>query len=188
MSRFTEAFRCARQRINPEGLAVGAALSYISPAVMIPMQAGLTYVIHEIAQDADPDIFKICAIGLLGIANAISVGAETRTLRSNEYSASPVASTVNILTGKPLVSSIGSHLVNYAQLSILNPINAAAIWNQDTQLLAESASATSLTLTAWFTGLNILLSRGKTKEVIRGIQTARGVIFDAAGSIRRKKE
>src|SRR3989339_836804 len=127
MSNVLEAFKSARQRINPEGLLVSGACSYVSPAVMIPLEAGLTYAVHELAKDTDPNLLKIGVIGALAVANAVSVITESKALQRREYSASPVASALNILTERPLISSITGHLVNYAGLSVVNPINLAAI-------------------------------------------------------------
>jgi hypothetical protein len=177
MSRAIEAFRSARHRINPEGLAASTTLSAVSPFTMIPMEAGVTYAIHEAANITDPNLLKLAVIGILGIANAVSVNTEVDTLRKKNYSASPVGSALNIATGKPLLSSIGEHAVNYAQLSMLNPINAVALINGDGRLLLESAGATSLALTIWLTSMNTLISQGRIDPVVNRIKKTRQTIW-----------
>lgn len=175
MPNFIEAYRSARQRINPEGLAFSGAVTLSSPAVMLPLQAGITYAIHEIAKEANPTLLKFVAIGVLGIANAVSVAVETKALTNENYSASPVATSLNILTGKPLLSSIGGHFVNYAGLSVLSPIEAVISGNN--KVLLEGAVATTLTLPAWFTSLNTLVLTGKTRPFIETVAKARKRIF-----------
>lgn len=167
MKNLLEAYEGARRKVVPEGLAFSGAVTLSSPAVMLPIQAGLTYAAHEIAKDADPNLLKFIAIALIGIANAASVTAETKALSRENYSASPVATTLNILTGKPLLSSIGGHLVNYAGLSVLSPIEAAIAG--DRKVLLEGAVATTLTLPAWFTPLNTLVLTGKTRPFVEKV-------------------
>lgn len=161
-----ESFRSARQRINPEGLAFSGAAALASPAVMLPVQAGLTYAIHEISKETDPTLLKFIAIGILGIANAVSIAAETKALNVDNYSAGPISSTVNILTGKSYLSSLVGHVANYVQLSIVNPINAAALITGNNQLLMESEAATALTFTGWSISMNALILTGRTRPVI----------------------
>lgn len=90
-------------------------LSLASHAVMIPLEAGITYVVHEAGNDVDQTLLKILAIGIIGIANMASVAVETKTLQKQGYSASPVGSMLNTLTGKPVIASVGEHItmLNY---------------------------------------------------------------------------
>ncbi len=174
MPNAIETFRSARQRINPEGLAFSGAVTLSSPIVMLPLQAGITYAVHEASKEANPTLLKFFTIGILAVANAASIAAETKALAKENYSASPVASTLNILTGKPLLSSLGGHLFNYAGLSALSPIEAAIVG--DKKVLLEGAIASSLTLPIWFTSLNTLVLTGKTRPFIETVARMRRVV------------
>lgn len=177
MLKTIEVLRAARQRINPEGLAISLTLAYTSPAVIVPLEAGLTYVIHEIGKGTDPNLLRLTAIGVFGLASAISVATEARALRVQEYSASPTASLLNVLTGRPFLAALGGHLFNYTQLLVLNPINMVAIISADGRLLAESVGSTSLALTLWLTTMNSLISAGRIQPVVEKIRAVRQSIM-----------
>lgn len=168
-----EVIRSARQRINPEGLMFSAAVTAASPAVLTSAASGMTFIIHQLAQEVDPNLMKIGTIGVISLLNIASVIAETKALKSHEYSASPVSSSLYILTGRPLISSLVGHLLNYAQISVLNPINVFAIATNNTELLIESEGSASLVLTAWFTTLNTLVLQGKTQPFVDKVRQIR---------------
>ncbi len=173
MSRTIEAFRSARERINPEGLAFSTAVTFVSPAVLPAVSAGVTLAVHELAKETNPELMKILAIAVLGTLNALSVTAETKALKADNYSASPVSSSLHILTGKPLLSSLAGHALNYAHLSLLKPINWYAITTKNSELLIESEGSTTMMLTAWFTTLNALVLTGKTKPFVEKVKEVR---------------
>jgi hypothetical protein len=168
-----EVIRNARERINPEGFAASTAISTASWGTFIPMEAGITYTIHEIAQQTDPNALKIAIAGGLGIANAASIALEARALRRKQYSASPVGTTLNIATGRPLISSVGEHVLNNVQLNLMNPINAVALLNNDPQLLSESVAATSFAITLWAGPINHLIAEGKADPLINTMKRVR---------------
>lgn len=135
MPNLKEAFVSARQRINPEGLVFSVTASATSLAVLPPLGVGATYVIHEVASVTDPTLMKIAGIAVIAACNTVSVVKETNVLDSDNYSASPVSTTLNVLTGKPLLSSIGGHIANYAPITLFNPINAYAIVDNLTEVI-----------------------------------------------------
>lgn len=178
-----ELYRNARQRVNPEGLAISTTISTASLGVIVPMEAGITYVLHEVGKEVDPNILKFATIALLGIANMASVAIEAKTLKKKQYSSSPIGSTLNVATGKPLLSTVGELAFNHAQLTVFNPINAVAIANSDSQLLAESVAATSFTLSAWSIPMNTLILQGRIDPVVNKMREARQWIW---GGIKNK--
>lgn len=173
MSRTIEAFLNARKRISPEGLAFSGAVTLTSPAVLPTVSAGVTYAIHEIARETDPTLTRVLAIGIIGLLGSVSVAIETKALKSNEYSASPTSSTLYFLTGRPLLSSLGGHAVNYGQISIINPINIFSAATRNNELLADSEISSTLVLTSWLTTLNALVLKGKTKPFTDGVKKMR---------------
>ena len=66
-----EAYRSAKERVNPDGLIVSGTLSGTSFAVLPLLNSGLTFAIHELGKDANPDIVKIATIGALAVSNTI---------------------------------------------------------------------------------------------------------------------
>lgn len=171
-----ETLRSVRQRINPEGLMFSAAVTATSPAIIPSVGAGMTFIAHRLAQENDPDLTKIAAAGIIGLMNVASVVVETKALESHKYSASPISSSFYVLTDRPLLSSLFGHFVNYAQISVLNPINIFAVATKDTQLLIESEGAFSLALTSWFTSLNTLVLLDKTRPFIDSVKKIREAI------------
>lgn len=176
MPNVIESFRSARRRINPEGLVFSASVTAASTAILPAFSAGVTYAVHELAKETDPTLIKILAIGILGILNGASVTVETKALRSKEYSASPVSSTLYVLTGKPLLSSLGGHAINYAQISVLNPINIFSVATKNNELLVESEGSAAFILTIWLASLNTLVLKGKTQPFVNGVKKVRQVI------------
>lgn len=173
MSKVIEAFRSAKKRINPEGLAISTTIAVSSLPVILPLEGITTYAMHEFSKDADPDVFKFLTIGILGLINAVSIATETKALQVDHYCASPTASGLNVATGRPFASSFLGHAINYAQLFVLNPINYAAVFEQNTQLLTESAVGTSVALTVWLTLMNALILQGKIQPVVDSMRKAR---------------
>lgn len=176
MSNPIEIFRSARQRIYPEGLLFSAAVTATSPFVLTPASAGLTFIIHQVTKETEPNVTKLAAAGAIGILSAISIAVETKALESHKYCASPTSSSFYILTGRPLISAICGHLVNYAQISILNPINLYAVATKDLGLLIESEGAAALTLAAWLITMNALVLKGKTRPFVNKVKQVREVL------------
>lgn len=173
MSRFRESLRSARERINPEGAIVSTTISAASNAVMLPMEAGLTYLVHEATAITDPTLLKLAATAALGVANLASVRTQAKALKEKEYSASITGSTINILTGKPLLSSVGEHLLTYGILFFTNPINAVALISRNNELLMESAAASSFAYTFWATTWNRLIVNGRADPIVEKMRSAR---------------
>jgi len=173
MPNIKEAYTNAKQRINPEGLAFTAASNVTSYVIFPPMEGAITYAAYEAANHLDQDLLKFFAVGLLGIANAASVGIESKALEHDNYSASMTSSTLNIVTGKPLVSAIGGHIGNYVGLTIFNPLNIFALSTKNYSLLLESEGAASVALTSYFITLNSLIINGKTQPFIDRVRKVR---------------
>jgi len=171
MPNIIEAYRAARKRVKPEGLAFSGTCSFISPAIMLPIQGGITFAAHEIAKEIDPNLVKFFTIAIIGLANALSLIAETKALSRENYSDSPLATTFNILTGRPFLSSLAGHFLNYAQLSVLSPIEASIVG--DKNIILEGAIASTLTLPAFSIPLNTLVLTGRARPFVEGVANAR---------------
>lgn len=176
----------AKGRINPEGIAVTSSITLASIPAILPIEIGLTAAIHELSSGS-PDVGRFSAVVFSGVANAASVSLERRALREKEYSASPVGTTLNIMTGRPVLSSVLEHLGNYAYLTTTNPINAVAIYNQDAQLLIDSLIATSLTLPLWYMPFNKLILAGKIDPFVNKMKSIRESISERIRKRKAKK-
>ena len=182
MPNIKEAYSSAMKRVNPEGLAISTTVAYASLGFIVPMEAGITYAIHEAAKVTDQSALGLGIAAVVGITNAVSVAVETRTLEKKKYSASPIGSALTAATGKPLASSIGEHIFNNVQLSILNPINAVAVVSNNPSLLVQSMAATSIALSLWDIPINSLILRGKIDPLVDGMRSVRKAVW---GRIRK---
>lgn len=186
MPNFREAYRSAKGRINPEGVAVTSFIATASIPSMLPIEIGLTTAIHEMAR-GDPNLVRLTAVVLSGAANAASVALEARALKKTEYSASPGGTALYIMTGKPEVSSALEHGLNYAQLTLINPINAIAIYNNDAQLFVDSLIATSLIIPLWNLPFNGLIVQGKMDSIVNRMRRGRKSIWGRIKNRGREK-
>lgn len=162
------------QRINPEGLTVSTTAASLS-GLLWGVQGAMTLAMHELSNEVNPDLKKFIVIGTLGIINALSIAAETGSLRSKNYSASPLSSFFNIVSGKALGSSALSHLVNYTEATIINPINIAAVATSNSQLFWESELSAAYVFTGYSIFVNTLILTGATKfltEPVRKVRVA----------------
>lgn len=180
MSSIIEAFQRAKHRINPEGLEISATLTGASIFVIPPLQAALTSVLHEISREVPPDVIKLGAVGILACLNAASIIVESRTLRKKQYSASPIASTINVATGKPILSSALGHIVNFAISSGLNPVNIVNIVSlmagDQGRMFAENAVGVGLALGLWNIGFNTLILNHRIDPVVKVMKNAQQAI------------
>ncbi len=183
MFNVRENFRTMQQRFNPEGLAVSATLASASPFAIVPLHALLTIALHETGKEVHTDTLKYIAVGLLGFSNMISSFVESRALQRYNYSASPTASTIHMMTGHSFLSSGFVHMSNFATFFLFNPVNAYAFVSGDERLLTESAASVALALTSWRTAMNTLILKGKIQPVVRTIRTTRKSV---AGIFKRK--
>lgn len=183
MPSVRERYHSAKSRINPEGVAVSSSIFMASIPSILPIEAGLTTAAHYLSAGT-PDLARLTLIGLSGAANIASVALEARSLREKEYSASPVGTSLNIMTGRPMMSSALEHLGNQAFLTLTNPINAIAVYNCDDQLLVDSLIATSLTIPVWFIPFNALIISGRTDPFVNGMKRIRESVL---GKIKKKR-
>lgn len=176
-----EAWEQAKQRVNPEGLAISNILTGSSILIIPPLQAALTYAIHELSGEVPTDIVKLLSIGILGCINVASIYAETRTLNQERYSASPIASTLNVAIGNPSVASLLGHGINFMMSYGLNPINLLSIGSlvggDQGKLFAENAVGVGIALGSWNIGFNTLISTHRVEPVVNGMRNIRHKIL-----------
>jgi hypothetical protein len=177
MSKVKEALYSVRRRAHPEGVAISGTLMPASLMIMAPIGAGLTYAAHELGQSIDPNTMRVIAIGVIGIANAVSSAVQSRALREHGYSSSFSANLFHTMTGRPFLSAVGAHIGYAAQLALLNPFNYAALVNGDEKLFMEGMGASVVASTTWSTTMNTLIHRGKIEPVVRTLRNVRKAVF-----------
>lgn len=165
-------------KMNPDGLAFGAAVSTISPVFLSWSGTSLTFALYELAKDSNPLFLQALAVGGLGALNAASVITEAKALKSYEYSANPASTALYGLTRRPLISSLGGHAYTYTKVSIFNPINVAAMASHNHELIVANEVAASAVLTGWFTSLNSLVLQGRAKPFTEKVGQVRQAVVN----------
>lgn len=183
-----ESLHHARQRIKPEGALICGTLAGASFVAIPAMQTTLTYVFNEISREVPTDVLRFAAIGLLGLINLASITVESRTLKKQQYSASPFASAANIATGRSVGSSILGHSINFGQSFLVNPVHLvslpALMSGDQGRLIAENMMAVSLSLGIWNIGFNALISSNHIDPVVKGIRNVGDIV---SNKLRNKK-
>lgn len=186
LDKATEAFhsakQTARQKIGPRGLFVSTLLSTAAFPILVAAEGGLTHEINALAAVTDPNLFKLTAIGVLGLTNVASIALESRTLAKKRYSASLASTTFNTKTDKPSIAALGGHIYSYAKYAVLNPANVIALLNSDSKLAGEGAISTSLTMVSWYMVMNTLILKNRIDPVLDVLKSVGGW---ARGRIRR---
>lgn len=170
MRNVSEIVRHTKERVSPKGLAVSTAISGAANFAMLPMETGLATTLHELSS-GEPSVARIGAVALSVGLNTLSVRKQAEALKEEGYSSSIGGTVLNAGIRKPLVSSTVDHVANWGLLTIFNPINAAAIYNGDPQLLADSMIATSLTIPIWNISLNQAIIDGRADAVVEKIKS-----------------
>jgi hypothetical protein len=182
MPDIRERLQQAKQRINPEGLAVSGTLAGASILAIPTVQAALTYSINEFSKEIPTDAIKYTALGILACTNLASIAIESRTLKKQQYSASPIASSINVATGKPVVSSALGHTVNFIQSYGLNPVNLISVGSllagDQGRLFAENAIGVGVALGLWNIGFNSLISNNRIEPIVGKMRDIRQTISE----------
>src|SRR3989338_7015168 len=142
MSRAKESFSSAVSRIHPEGIVIAQTFGFITPWVAGPTSERLASTIHQFHEQVDPDLARTLTLAvLIAITNVSSVVRETRTINERRYSASATTNYLNVVTGRPAVSSAGDHLLGAAQLLGLTTAAELIFFRGSKQLLNEGVPA-----------------------------------------------
>ncbi len=180
MVNIIETLKQAKKRINPEGLAISATLEGASILAVPALQIALTYTINEISKGIPTDLIKLTALGLLACVNIASIIVESKTLKKQQYCASPGVSIVNIAIGKPVVSSILGHGANFLRTYVLNPVNFANVISMMSgdqgRLFAENALGVGLSLGLWNIGFNSLILNHRVDPVVKKMRNIRETV------------
>lgn len=171
MANFKEAYISAKNRVNPEGLAISTLIAGSSPFVLVPTQAMVTLGIHELSKSVDPTTMGLVAIGTIALFNTASIIVESRALLKEQFCDSPVTNIINVISGKPTLSSFLGHLGHFGEngiVSLLTLIN-----NDQGKLFSETALATNLVLGCWNLFFNSMILSGNIDPVVKGLKKAR---------------
>lgn len=171
MLKIKEFYHRSKERMNPEGLVISGTLAGASILAVPPVQAGLTFLTYELGRDVSLDNIKLFAIAFFGLVNAASVILETETLKKHQYSVSPVTSVINTTTGRPMISSVAGHAINFTEVYGVNPVNlvsiVALLEGDQGRLFIENAIGVTATLGLWKIGLNSLILNNHIEPVVK---------------------
>ena len=181
MSRAKESFSSAVSRIHPEGIVIAQTFGFITPWVAGPTSERLASTIHQFHERVDPDLARTLTIAaLVAITYVISVARENRTLNKRRYSASATTNYLNVVTGRPAVSSAGGHVLGAAQLLGLTTAAELLFSGGSKQLLTEGVPAALITTAGVRTATNTLVLRGWDEPLVQRIKEGEGLVAKAA--------
>ena len=182
MSRAKESFSSAVSRIHPEGIVIAQTFGFITPWVAGPTSERLASTIHQFHERVDPDLARTLTIAaLVAITYVISVARENRTLNKRRYSASATTNYLNVVTGRPAVSSAGGHVLGAAQLLGLPTAAELLFSGGSKQLLTEGVVPAALITTACVrTATNTLVLRGWAEPLVQRIKEGEGLVARTA--------
>lgn len=181
MSRAKESFSSAVSRIHPEGIVIAQTFGFITPWVAGPTSERLASTIHQFHERVDPDLARTLTIAaLVAITYVISVARENRTLNKRRYSASATTNYLNVVTGRPAVSSAGGHVLGAAQLLGLTTAAELLFSGGSKQLLTEGVPAALITTAGVRTATNTLVLRGWAEPLVQRIKEGEGLVARTA--------
>ena len=181
MSRAKESFSSAVSRIHPEGIVIAQTFGFITPWVAGPTSERLASTIHQFHERVDPDLARTLTIAaLVAITYVISVARENRTLNKRRYSASATTNYLNVVTGRPAVSSAGGHVLGAAQLLGLTTAAELLFSGGSKQLLTEGVPAALITTAGVRTATNTLVLRGWDEPLVQRIKEGEGLVARTA--------
>ena len=181
MSRAKESFSSAVSRIHPEGIVIAQTFGFITPWVAGPTSERLASTIHQFHERVDPDLARTLTIAaLVAITYVISVARENRTLNKRRYSASATTNYLNVVTGRPAVSSAGGHVLGAAQLLGLTTAAELLFSGGSKQLLTEGVPAALITTACVRTATNTLVLRGWAEPLVQRIKEGEGLVARTA--------
>ena len=181
MSRAKESFSSAVSRIHPEGIVIAQTFGFITPWVAGPTSERLASTIHQFHERVDPDLARTLTIAaLVAITYVISVARENRTLNKRRYSASATTNYLNVVTGRPAVSSAGGHVLGAAQLLGLTTAAELLFSGGSKQLLTEGVPAALITTAGVRTTMNTLVLRGWAEPLVQRIKEGEGLVARTA--------
>lgn len=133
-------------------MAISGTLEGASILAVPALQVALTYVINEISKGVPTDLIKLTAIGLLACVNIASIAVESRTLKKQQYCASP-----------------GVSIVNFA--------NVISLMSGDQgRLFTENALGVGLSLGLWNIGFNSLILNHHVDPVVKKMRNVRETV------------
>ncbi len=154
------------ERVNPEGWTAATATDIASWAVLPTAQALIAINVNTGLNIMDP---KIAAAA--GTATLVSIAADRYALSKRGWDISIVGCVAQAITGRPTLSAILEHTINY--VGPLNVVNIAALTTGNFSLLSENIMAAPFVLTPWYITMNLMIGHGTADRVINPIKKAR---------------
>jgi hypothetical protein len=155
-----------RQRIKPEGWTAALATDATSIAVLPVVQDLIAINTHTELDITSPKLAAAAAL------TAISLLADWYALRKKGWDISIVGCIAQAISGKPSLSAIAEHAINY--IGPFNFVNigaiAAGITTGNFSFLIDNITAAPFVLAPWYIGMNLLIGHGQADRVLNPIK------------------
>jgi|GEM_PF-4674699 len=153
MQNFLEQYEAAKKAVHPDKILVAGMIALLSVPVIVPLQAYLTFLTHEVGENISPEWIQILAVAIIGLANIVSVALETKVLDEKGYSASPMSSIFKVFIKNSMGIASAGHAINFSQMYIANPVQLLNFLSLQAgggnRLFFENAVGVTLALSLW---------------------------------------
>ncbi|MGA2911454.1 MAG: hypothetical protein ABSE17_02325 [Candidatus Levyibacteriota bacterium] len=172
-----EYFHHVGQRINPEGWTTATATDITSFFVLPGAQALIALNLNMGLDMTAPKLAVAAAL------TGISLMADWYALRKKGWDISIVGCVAQAITGKPALSAMLEHTINY--MGPFNVVNIGAITagiaTGNFSFLIDNITAAPFVLAPWYIVMNTLIGHGQADKVLNPIGKAEDAI---AGNIK----
>jgi hypothetical protein len=159
-----EYLRHAGQRFNPEGLTLAGSADVASWFVLPAAQALIALNLNTGLDMTDPRLAVAAAL------TGISVITARYSLSKKGCDISAAGCIAQAITGKPTLSAIAEHAINY--IGPFNLINIGALVTGNFPFIAKNIMAAPFVLAPWCIAMNTLIGHGQADIILNPIRKA----------------
>jgi hypothetical protein len=162
------------QRIHPEGWTAALTTDATSIFVLPGAQALIALNLHAGMDMTDPKLAVAAAL------TGISLITDWYALHKKGWDISIVGCIAQAISGRPSLSAIAEHAINY--IGPFNLVNigalAAGIATGKFSFLADNIMAAPFVLAPWYIVMNTLIGHGQADKVLNPIKKAEDATWD----------
>lgn len=158
-----------RERIKPEGLALGAALEIAAPAAL-PVQTALIFLLNDAGKSVPSETLRTVAISVFGLNVALGWLITALTLRKYNYASDLSSTILQVGTGNPWLSSLGGLGIGLFYGTLFNPndwigIGSLLFGRESARIFDEDLIAKSIVAFTYVNSVNFLINFGMGKKL-----------------------
>jgi hypothetical protein len=155
-------FHHVRQRFNPEGSTLAVSIDIASIFILPVAQALIAINLNTGIDITDPKLAVATAL------TGISVIAARYSLSKKGCDISAVGCIAQAITGKPTLSAIAEHAINY--IGPFNLVNIGALVTGNLPFIVKNITAAPFVLAPWCIAMNTLIGHGQADRVLNPIR------------------